>query len=302
MENLESPRRCKPARRIAWMLAASVLWLDAGAAELGAHWQASYPSLANGKAGEAAAVPIAGPSHLVTVVIPGANPQEALLRSGTRSVPAHVVGYDPVSRLGFLQVDGPSSPQAAAWLEDAGACLGKPLRAITPGGSSKCIATGWVKQVGGKILPLALLRVNFDQAVPLPGTPLVDSSGRVAAIVFQSSGSGGIGYAIPAEAVHRVRRDVAKGGNLVRGWLGLSLNAESPSPRVVRVLPDSPAAEAGILPADVLISIGARQVSDYADAANAFFYLVPGQETRVKVRRGSRLLEFQITPTRPRAE
>jgi S1-C subfamily serine protease len=120
----------------------------------------------------------------------------------------------------------------------------------------------------------------------------------VAAIVFQESGSGNTGFAIPAEAVHRVQRDVCGGGRLVRGWLGLSLRAENQSPQIVRVLPNSPAAAVGIRPADVLVSVGSRQISDYADAANAFFYLIPGQAVRVKLLRGVDQLEFTLTPTR----
>ena len=156
----------------------------------------------------------------------------------------------------------------------------------------------WVKQVGGKILPLALLRVNFSHSVPPPGTPLLDDAGRVVAIVFQSSGGGNIGYALPAEAVQRVKQDITKGGQLSRGWLGLALRADSSIPRISRVLPDSPAAAAGIQPNDVLLSIGTRQITEYADAANAFFYLVPGQPVRVKLLRGAEPLEFTLTPTK----
>lgn len=151
------------------------------------------------------------------------------------------------------------------------------------------------------MLPLALLRVNFEQSVPPPGTPLVDSAGRVVAIVFQGSGAANTGYAIPAEAVHRVRRDISKGGGLVRGWLGLSLRAENQTPQIVRILPNSPAATVGIRPGDVLVSVGSRQIADYADAVNAFFYLIPGRTVPVKVVRGVEKLDFNLTPVPPKA-
>jgi hypothetical protein len=44
--------------------------------------------------------------------------------------------------------------------------------------------------------------------------------------------------------------------------------------------------------------VGSRQISDYADAANAFFYLIPGQAVRVKLLRGVDQLDFTLTPTR----
>jgi S1-C subfamily serine protease len=258
--------------------------------------------LRDGKASESVAIPMGNPSLLVTVVIPGANPQQPSLRMGGQNVATHVVGYDPVSRLGFLQAQGAGIPKSVEWLDDAGGRIGTELRAMTPSGPVKCLTTGWVKQVGGKILPFALLRIQFDHLVPPPGTPLLDSRSRVVALVFQSTGTGSSACAIPAEAVHRVRRDVSNGGNLIRGWLGLTLHAESQLPRIVRVLPDSPAANAGILPADVLVGVGSRSISEYADAANAFFYLVPGQATAVKILRGTQAHEFNITPTSPHAE
>ncbi len=263
---------------------------------------ANYPALPDGAACQSVAVTVNDPQLLVTVVTPGANPMQPALRMGNRNDPARTIGHDPVTRLGFLQIHGTTASAPSEWLEDARGSVGTALRAMTPGGPVKCLATGWVKQIGGKVLPLALMRVNFDEAVPPAGTPLIDSNGRVVAIVFQGTGGGNSGYAIPAEAVHRVRSDVCNGGRLVCGWLGLTLHSESQSPRIVRVLPNSPAAEAGIRPGDVLLRVGSRQISDYADAVNAFFYLIPGQATRMKVLRGSKQMEFTLTPIRPQQE
>jgi membrane-associated protease RseP (regulator of RpoE activity) len=302
MEDLERPRRQRPARLIAWMLAASALACLAEPVSITPRWVASYPSASNGAPSESTAVALNADSLMVAVVPSGANATNPALRRGNIAVTARMIGHDPVSRLGFFEVKAPQSPKPTEWQDDAGNSVGTNLQALTQGGMMKCLATGWVKQVGGKILPLALLRVNFDQAVPPPGTPLLDDSGRIVAIVFQSAGNGNTGYAIPAEAVHRVRRDICNGGHLIRGWLGLSLRAETQSPQIVRVLPDSPAAAAGIRPSDILLSVGSRPISDYADAANAFFYLIPGQPVRVKVLRGVDPLEFTLTPTRPRAE
>ena len=157
----------------------------------------------------------------------------------------------------------------------------------------------WTKQVNAKVLPFALLNVAFDREVPLPGTPLLTREGKVVAIIFQSAASGKIAYAIPAEAVHRVLRDFGQGGPLVRGWLGLALRAENQRAQVARVLPNSPAANAGLLAGDILTNIGERKISDYADSANAFFYLIPGAPVRVQLLRGAEPLEFTLTPAPP---
>lgn len=293
--------RCRTARMIASWLFAMVVMSHAEPTATGGQLVAIYPAIAGGRFCESVATPANGGGLLVTVYAPGANVNAPSLRSGGRSVPLRVIGHDPVTHLGFLQLAEGTVSRPVEWLADARGSVDTQLRAEGPGGPVKCLAAGWVKQIGGKVLPLALMQVNFDQAVPPAGTPLIDAQGKVVGIVFQGAG-GNTGYAIPAEAVHRVRRDLCNGGRLVRGWLGLTLNSDSRSPRVVRVLAQSPAAEAGVLPGDVLLAVGSRQITDYADAANAFFYLVPTQATQVKLMRGGKPLAFSITPGMPRAE
>lgn len=301
MEDPGCLRRRQLARLIGWMFTASALsCLGESAASLPS-WQVSYPPASNGRAATSTAVPMNGAPMLVTIVRPGANASLPSVHEGNRQVSAQLIGYDPVSSLAFLNVDGDSS-KPAPWRDNTDGILNIPLLAQTPTGTVKCSATGWTKQVGTKILPLALLQVAFSQAVPPAGTPLLDPQGKVAAIVFQSSGTGNVGYAIPAEAVHRVRQDLAKEGRLVRGYLGLSLRVASKSPAIVKVLPNSPAATAGIQPGDILQTVGTRRIADYADAANAFFYLIPDQPVQVKLKRGTNQLEYTLTPTRPPAK
>jgi PDZ domain len=264
-------------------------------------WQASFPAASNGNSSESAAVPVRDGGGLVVVVAVGADAASPHLQLGKRDTPTSVIGHDPVSRLGFLQPRGGMTPSSMTWLENAESNSNTALNVLVAGTITKCRTAGWVNQVGGKILPFALLRVNFSRAVPPPGTPLLDAAGNVVAVVFQSAGSGDTGYAIPAEAVHRVYRDITAYGRLVRGWLGLSLRADSQVPKIIRVLPDSPAAAKGVRPDDMLLSIGSRQIKNYADAANAFFYLIPGEPVKVMVLRGVEPLEFTMTPTKPKS-
>lgn len=300
MGNLGCLLGCRPAAGIVWLFTAafwSILATQANASEL---LTAEFPALPKGGSCESALVPLPDAPILVTVVPAGSNPLQP--QATSRQISLRVIGHDPVSRLGFLETGGNTSkPATRAWLTDSRSCVGNNLRVVTPAGTRNCKATGWIKQIGGKILPLALWQVHFDGSVPPPGTPLLDSHNRVAGLVFQKSpGSEQTGYAIPAEAVHRVRRDLCDGGVLIRGWLGLSLNASEPKPRVVRVLPGSPAAAAGIQPSDLLLQVGSRTTADYADVANAFFYLVPGQPTKLSVMRGSQRLNLTVTPVAPR--
>ena len=294
-------------RRLALMFGCVImgvlaLFAQAQPGEIAPRWLVSFPAAKNGRAGESTLVAVDGSALMLAVVSPGADGSVPSLRIGDRPVKAQVIAHDPVSRLGFLKVEGNPPVHESVWLDSAASSMGTRLQAVGPSGAIQCIATGWVKQVGGKILPLALMRVSFDPVVPPAGTPLLDASGRIVGIVFQGEGSSKNGYAIPAEAVHRVRHDLSSGGQLVRGWLGFSLLASNPVPKVVRVLPGSPALSAGIQPGDILVSVGPRQISDYADAVNAFFYLIPGRVVTVKVLRGGVPLEFKLTPVPPKAD
>ncbi|RYD18314.1 MAG: hypothetical protein EOP88_23025, partial [Verrucomicrobiaceae bacterium] len=226
--------------------------------------QVTFPAAAGGNAAQSAAVPLDGGALMVGVAAPGANPASPEVWLGNRKVGTGLIGHDPVSRLVFLRIQDGTPPKGAEWLQETGSNIRAVLKFTDGAALATCRSTGWIKQVGGKILPLALLQVTFDKTVPQPGTPLLDEAGRVVAIVFQSAGAG-TAYAIPAEAVHRVRQDICGGnGQLVRGWLGLALQAESRVPQVSRVLPGSPAATAGILPNDVLTAVGSRTVEEYA--------------------------------------
>lgn len=266
------------------------------------HFQIVRPSAAGEKSLKCTAVPIGDGSILVTVYSEGTAQQGLKLQIENHQIPVKSIKRDPVSRIEFIQIEKEIATQSVAWRNAVNEDGRMALVAMTLTGGANCRSTGWVKQMGGKILPFALLKVVFNGKTPVKGTPLVDENGKVAAIFFQESGVTQTGYAIPAEAVLRVQRDISSGGQLVRGWLGLALRAENPLPQVVRILPNSPASTAGIQIGDMITVIGNRKIVDYADAANAFFYLIPGQPVAVQLVRGDVFLEISVTPTKPRLD
>ncbi|WP_193211027.1 S1C family serine protease [Luteolibacter marinus] len=140
-----------------------------------------------------------------------------------------------------------------------------------------------------------MLRVDYGGPVLSPGAPLVDGNGRVMAVAHQEVDARS-GYALPVEVVRRVVDDVQRGGRVSRGWIGLKLKPESVVPQVTQVQVGSPSAKAGVRAGDVLLEIGARHLEDYADAANAFYFLKPGTPTPVRVRRGKDEIEVSVVP------
>ncbi|BCU75479.1 S1C family serine protease [Luteolibacter sp. LG18] len=256
-----------------------------------ANWEIGFSSVKGGQPTKSVAVPLEEGGMLVAVVLPGAEAGRPVSNRAGQAVSTEVIGMDPVSRLCFLKTAGVND--RLAWGKAAPYTPGTPMHAPGP---VRARASGWVKQIGTKVLPFALLRISFEGAVPATGSPICTEDGRVVALVFQGADTADSAYAIPVEAVQRVKADVLRDGKLVKGWLGLSLRAESPSPQVMRVSPDSPALKAGIKPNDVLLQVGTRPVSNYADAANAFFYLVPEEPVVLRLLRGATEMSLTITP------
>src|SRR6201996_6153228 len=117
------------------------------------------------------------------------------------------------------------------------------------------------------------------------GGALVDMTGKLAgintAIFSRSGGSQGIGFAIPANMVRVVVASAKSGGTAVkRPWLGARLQAVTPeiaeslglhSPTgalVASVVPNSPAARAGLKSSDLITAVDGQIIDD----PNAFDY------------------------------
>ncbi len=230
--------------------------------------------------------------HYVSVALPEVQADGGKLRSAGRVLPAAVF-VDQVSRLVIFRVDGPPGqalPLAAKGL--GGVAVGVKLQLLNGGAAQ---TNGWIKQINGKMLPLSLLKVDYTNSPPPTGTPLLDADGAVVAVAFQSSAAKS-GYAIPAEVVKRVVEDVQGNGKVSRGWIGVKLLPQSPTPQVTGVQNGSPSARAGIQTGDVLLSVGTRPLTDYADAVNAFYFLRPGVPSPLKVKRGEKEISVSVTP------
>jgi hypothetical protein len=250
-----------------------------------------------GPAGEvqSAAFAVGDGRHYVAVALSGVQADGGKLRSAGRVLPAELF-VDPVSRIVIFRVTGP--PGLAYPLGKFRSPVGTEFKAR---GGSPGKTAGWVKQINGKMLPLSLLKVDYGEAAPPAGTPLLDSAGAVVAIAHQTTAPK-TGYAIPAEVVKRVLEDVQNGGKVARGWIGLKLLPQSATPQVTRVQDGSPSAQAGIQAGDVLLEVEARPLADYADAVNAFYFLRPGVPSALRVKRGEKEISVSVTPVERRGE
>jgi hypothetical protein len=242
-----------------------------------------------GEANDSAAFVVGNGKHAVTVGVAGRNLALAKLGGGS-AVPVRKVS-DSASRLVVFEMP---KPLGGSFRLASRAPSGGLLK--TPGGAVGGRIEKRVEKISGKFLPFTLLKLGYDGPPPKPGTPLLDSSGAVAAIAHEAIGEKG-GYALPVEVLHRAMDAVLQGKLVQRAWLGLTLNPASGLPKITRTVLGSPADQAGLKAGDVLVEVGGLKVADYGDAVNAFFLLRPGKATRVKVKRGGAEKLLELMPT-----
>jgi membrane-associated protease RseP (regulator of RpoE activity) len=252
-------------------------------------WTAAFSGAEGGS--ESAAFAVGDGRHLVAVAVSGVEAGKGRLKLEGRELPVEVF-VDPVSRVVIFRMSGPPG-KAIPLLAAAPTGRGVAVRCGNGGTGGRII--GVVKQIEGKILPLCLLKVEYDGQAPIPGTPLTNASGSVVAVSHQST-SPREGFALPVEVVKRVLEGVQGEGRVTRGWIGLKLQPAAVVPQVTGVQAESPAAKAGVKPGDVLLQVGSRRVEDYADAVNAFYFLRPGVATPFRIKRGNQQFALSLMP------
>jgi len=120
------------------------------------------------------------------------------------------------------------------------------------------------------------------------GGPLLDSAGRLigmnTAIVSQSGAFAGIGFSIPVDEINQIVPQLIRHGKVVRPRLGVQVGSDQLTRRlgiergalVVRVMPDSPAAQAGmqgverdedgnIHLGDIIVAIDGKRIDNMSD-------------------------------------
>lgn len=232
---------------------------------------------------------VSGGREAVSLGVAGKNLASAQLR-GVSTTSTSMVA-DPVSRLVIFKT---SEPWAGGLMLAENAPLSGNLTLAGTKTVARIVAR--VEQVGGKYLPFTLIKLSCVGHKPVPGTPLLDARGKVAALVYDQVGKGAVLYALPVEVLQRALKQVRKGRKIQRTWLGIVLNPASGTPKVSRIVEGSPASAVGIRKDDVLLEIGGRRVTDYGDAVNAFFLLTPGAKTMLKIRRGSSEIVLVVVP------
>lgn len=283
--------------------------------ELGSDWN-SYPELHMTPLGSGVIVNADGGVLTSYHVVADVSSLYVGLSDG-RQFEARLTGRDPETDLAYLRVDAKDLPSMEIASSDSLA-VGQTVLAIgNPFGVGQTVTSGIISALGRHGLGLNSYEdfIQTDAAINQgnSGGALVDLSGRLIGInsaIFvpeMSEGFVGIGFAIPSRIIEAVLPELEAGRTIVRGYLGFiprQLSAELAQDlglavrdgvMVKQVIEGSPAFEAGLRSFDVILSLNGERVERVNRLLQRIARLKPGEEVTLRVARGAREVELQLT-------
>jgi S1-C subfamily serine protease len=222
--------------------------------------------------------------------------------SDEHTVSAQPIGKDADTDLALLRVDPDGLDLHPLELGDSSAVqVGDPTIAIgNPFGLERTLTTGVVSALQRRLTApsgFAIENVIQTDAALNPGNsggPLLDARGRVIGINSQiatagvdaSSGSVGIGFAVPANTAQEVVPQLEQEGHVERAYLGIQGATIPDGVLVEKVQDDSPAQAAGVRDGDVIETVAGRTVRSMDDVTAILRAHAPGDVLNVEVRTG----------------
>lgn len=229
-----------------------------------------------------------------------------------RKATAKVIGNDVESDLAVIKVD--LTGLKPLGFREQSTQVGDVVLAIgNPFGVGQTVTQGIISATGRTGLGINTVEdfIQTDAAIN-PGNSggaLVDAYGQLVgintAIFSRSGGSMGIGFAIPTEIVKLVMNGIIKDGKVRRGWLGIELQSSMKDPtklsddtqgvEVMNVMPDGPAAKAGLQKGDIITAMDNKPVND----ANTLIQMVarkaPNSVVNLQVMRNKAQSSVNVT-------
>jgi len=254
--------------------------------------------------------------HILTNnhVIAGADAIQVMLADG-RSANAVVVGTDSATDLAVLKVELTDLQPITLGNSDQ-ARVGDVVLAIgNPLGFGHSVTQGIVSALGRYGLQLNTYEDYIQtDAIIHPGNSggaLIDTSGRLLGIntliytatnQSQTAATGiGISLATPVNLAVFVMQDLINYGEVIRGWLGVSVEpigtvpgagSKSQALAVVAVAEDSPAQKAGVQVGDIITHIDGEAVQDGRLTMHKIAMLRPGDTIAISVQRNRQSIEL----------
>ncbi len=247
-------------------------------------------------------------AHVVTNhhVIATADLIRAQLADG-RVADAKIVGRDPDTDLAVLKLDLKENIPVMPLGHSDRLRPGDIVLAIgNPVGLSQTVTQGIVSATGRGQLGVATFENFIQTDAPInvgnSGGALINTNGELVgintAVLAKNLGVEGIGFAIPVNLVRGVMNEILTKGRVVRGWIGIlptdiddiearRFNLPQAGVVVAKLVIGSPAAEVGMEPRDIILTVNGAKVQSAQDALTRIANAKPGDKIKITGLRGS---------------
>ncbi len=241
-----------------------------------------------------------------------------------------VIGRDARTDLAVVKIEGKFDAASLGELTLGDSDAVQPghfaLALGAPFGLEASASQGIVSAKGRGSLDIAELGdfIQTDAAINpgMSGGPLLDAEGKVIGVntaIFTPNGGSrgggfaGIGFAVPANIVRQVAKELVEHGTMPRGYLGLALAPTDDKERdhvqsgalVAEVRQGGPAASAGFSKGDVIVQVAGRVTPTVSAVTTAIGLAKPGSSVDFVILRAGkeRKLSARIGdwPLEPRA-
>ncbi len=259
--------------------------------------------------------------HIMTNahVVDGADTVKVTLKDG-RSFDGQVLGSDPATDVAVIRITGDNLPTVALSNSDQiqpgewAIAIGNPL------GLDNTVTVGIISATGRSSGQVGVpdKRVDFIQTDTAinpgnSGGPLLNERGEVIGMntaIIQ--GAQGLGFAIPINTAQQVAQQLITNGKVEHTYLGIQMVTLTPEVQqeinnnpnsglsvtkdrgilVAKVVPDSPAAQAGLRAGDVIQSVNGQAVTDAAEVQKLVSQKAVGDRLTLAVSRNQQRLNL----------
>lgn len=217
---------------------------------------------------------------------------------------AEIMGQDPQTDLAVIKIEGQKDFLPAKFADSDKVEVGQWAIAVgNPMGLDQTVTVGVVSAIGRSGIGAATIEdfIQTDASIN-PGNsggPLVDLNGKIIGIntlIFNAPGSG-IGFAIPSNMAHRISKQIAEQGKVVRPYIGITMQPVTDELMnhyglksrdgavVIQLIEDAPAAKAGLKPMDIIVKIDGNQMRSTNDVQKYVLNQNMGTELKAEVLR-----------------
>jgi S1-C subfamily serine protease len=224
---------------------------------------------------------------------------------------AAVIGRDPATDLALLRVNGPALTPPR-WAGEAALAPGQLAIAVSRPGRTPRAQLATLLRAGGEYRAPgggridAWLELSADLHPGISGALALGPDGAALGLVTAGLVRGAA-LVVPPATLHRVVPQLHSHGEIRRGWLGVATfpvaldellraaTGEEVALLVSRVEQESPAARAGLLLGDAILSVGGETLQDPAELLALLHEGRIGETVTLRVLRAGEVRELPVT-------